>query len=555
MSSFDENTTPDVAPATSSSYRRWVAVSLPLLVSTFVLLHFFFVNFVELEVADVATTLALVLSWALVLYAIAYAVLRDSCKASLVSTLGLFSFYGHQKLVFSIFFHFRKVGAGMPLKGTYDIPHELQLGILIALVVLVCGSAAVISRVRTDLYGLTAFFWRCSLAAIVISTVSGLHTIRSMPRPVLEPPVAHKTDLKPDQKPDIYIIILDAFGRPDVLEKRYGFSVQPFTEKLNQQGFHVFSDSRSNFPTTAYSLSSELNFTYLDKDSVGLGVDYPQPFPYPLISLRENNRLARFLKQQGYQIINIYGGGDFTRRFSVTDLCLGSNQGVNGCTYLFLRHTPLSVLSYRWLQVPELDRRRVAVLEALKELRQLPGKTQHPCFVMVHLLCPHDPFFLDENGGRPFADPNFDWEGTREFAKGYAGQAKFLSGQVADISAEILKKSTNPPVIIIQGDHGPMSLSNNLQEQFADRFPNFCAMHLPEKNYAELPETLTPVNYFRYILNRYFDTRLEILPNHSYYLPNASKPFLYEEVSEYIQSPSGKAATTPVNKEAGGKEK
>ncbi len=510
--------------------RRLLAGSVPILMSTFVVLHFFFTNFVELEILDVFSTLAWAFGFALLLWGLCCAFLKDTCKASLVSTMAFLCFYGHSKFVFQLFRLFNRVdSATVPLKGTFDIPMQLQVGGMVALSLMVLIVTVVLKRLRWDFYSLTYFCWRCSVAAVCISTASGLYTIYSVPRPMLEPPQAHKTS----QKPDIYIILLDAFGRPDILEKHYGFSVQPFVDDLQHQGFHVFSKSHVNFPTTAYSLSSELNFTYLDQESVGLGADYPSPIPYPLISLRENNRLARFLKLQGYQVVNIYGGGDFTRRFSVTDLSLGSSQGVNSSTYLFMKHTPIKLLAPDWLQIPELDRRRTAVLDGLKELRQLHTQQKHPSFVMVHLLCPHDPFFLDENGGRPFQDPNFDWQGEREFAKGYAGQAKFLAKQVSEITAEIIKNSPTPPVIIIQGDHGPAPLADSFPEQCAQRYPNLCAMHLPDKNYQQLPEDITPVNYFRYILNRYFDTNLEILPNHSYY---PRQPFVYQEVSPYIDA-------------------
>jgi hypothetical protein len=521
----------DLACNTVNPKKRWfLAGSLPILMSTWVVLHFFFTNYVELEMFDVLSTLAWAFGFTLLLWGLFYAFLKDVCKASLVSTMALFCFYGHPKFVFQLFRLFYDTDTvTIPLKGTYEIPMQLQVGGLVALALMVLIVTFVLKRMRSDFFALTYFCWHCSVAAVCISTASGLYTIYSVPYPVLQPPQARKTD----QKPDIYIIVLDAFGRPDILEKHYGFSVQPFVQDLQQQGFHVFSKSHSNFSTTAYSLSSELNFTYLDQESVGLGADYPSPIAYPLISLRENNRLARFLKLQGYQVVNIFGGGDFTRRFSVTDLSLGSSEGVNGSTYLFLRHTPVNVIAPNWLQIPELDRRRTAVLDALKDMRQLHTQLKHPSFVMVHLLCPHDPFFLDENGGRPYQDPHFDWQGNREFAKGYAGQAKFLAKQVSEITAEIIKNSPTPPVIIIQGDHGPAPLADSFPEQCAQRYPNLCAMHLPDKNYQQLPEDITPVNYFRYLLNRYFDTNLEILPNHSYH---PRKPFVYQEVSSYIDA-------------------
>src|SRR5215216_4297779 len=48
-------------------------------------------------------------------------------------------------------------------------------------------------------------------------------------------------------KPDIYLIILDAHGRADVLKKKYGYDNSSFLEKLQDMGFYVAKCSQSNY--------------------------------------------------------------------------------------------------------------------------------------------------------------------------------------------------------------------------------------------------------------------------------------------------------------------
>jgi hypothetical protein len=71
--------------------------------------------------------------------------------------------------------------------------------------------------------------------------------------------------------PDIYYIILDGHGRADVLAMLYNVDNSTFTNGLEQRGFKVASQSRSNYMRTIQSLSSSLNMSYLDSWSMAMG--------------------------------------------------------------------------------------------------------------------------------------------------------------------------------------------------------------------------------------------------------------------------------------------
>ena len=69
----------------------------------------------------------------------------------------------------------------------------------------------------------------------------------------------------PDSKlPDIYYIILDAYGRSDVLKKELNFDNSAFIDQLERQGFYVANCSQSNYGQTANSLATSLNMEYLN---------------------------------------------------------------------------------------------------------------------------------------------------------------------------------------------------------------------------------------------------------------------------------------------------
>ncbi len=143
------------------------------------------------------------------------------------------------------------------------------------------------------------------------------------------------------------------------------------------------------------------------------------------------------------------------------------------------------------------------VLDSLKVLPTMPG----PKFVFVHLIIPHDPFDIGENG--EFVD---SWSSmSREaYFDGYRHQVIYISKVLPEITAAILANSSTPPVIIIQGDHGP-----SYQYRDDQRAEILNAYYLPE-GADQLYSTITPVNTFRIVFNTYFGGDFPLLPDISY---------------------------------------
>ncbi len=71
--------------------------------------------------------------------------------------------------------------------------------------------------------------------------------------------------MKDLKKPDIYYIILDGYGRGDVLKSVYGFDNEKFYNELENRGFFIARKSNANYAqTTLFSLASSLNMEYLE---------------------------------------------------------------------------------------------------------------------------------------------------------------------------------------------------------------------------------------------------------------------------------------------------
>ena len=82
--------------------------------------------------------------------------------------------------------------------------------------------------------------------------------------------VLSRQEVRPPER-DIYYIVLDGFGRPDILQSHYGLDVTNFVAFLTDRGFTVPSQAQSNYSQTFLSLASTLNLSYLDGLAETLG--------------------------------------------------------------------------------------------------------------------------------------------------------------------------------------------------------------------------------------------------------------------------------------------
>jgi hypothetical protein len=84
-----------------------------------------------------------------------------------------------------------------------------------------------------------------------------------------------------------------------------------------------------------------------------------------------------------------------------------------------------------------------------------------------------------------------------------------------------VQDSRIPPVIIVQGDHGPLP---DLTEEPSQRLPILNAYYLPGVEMdSMLYPSISPVNSFRVVLNSYFGQNLPLLEDQSYFGPEEDR--------------------------------
>ncbi|MBV6396698.1 MAG: hypothetical protein HFACDABA_02298 [Anaerolineales bacterium] len=322
--------------------------------------------------------------------------------------------------------------------------------------------------------------------------------------------------------PDIYYIILDGYARADVLQDMYGFDNSAFVSALTQRGFLVANQSRSNYMQTALSLASSLNLEYVNFLSDAGGNNRS-----PAYQLLEDSRLRVTLEDAGYRTVNIASPALFTQFRSYDQYTAPGNASLTEFEKLLISTTPLGTLAANTdLLIPGYQSHRVYTLysfEALSAVASSPG----PKFVFTHVVGPHPPFVFDAQGGPVQSDQPYvmsdasGFPGTRdEYLTGYLGEMQYINQLVLQTVDSILANSPRPPVIVIQGDHGPGAFTNLFLIEEAcqrERGSILNAYYFPDKNYAALSPDITPVNTFRVILNRYFDAALPLLENRTYF--------------------------------------
>ncbi len=327
-----------------------------------------------------------------------------------------------------------------------------------------------------------------------------------------------ESDLRaPADPPDVYYFLLDSYGRADTLKIAYHYDNTAFLNGLKERGFYIGECSQSNYVRTDISMTATLNMTYLQDldsafspDSTKRGILWD--------SLKHSAVRYNF-ESMGYQTVNFATGFDWNE-LRDADVFLAPppiSSGMSEFEGLFLDTTLARYIKdWGWVDPDALlgqsfrDRFN-NIFDSIDEMAQMPG----PQFAYIHVISPHPPFVFDPKGN-PTYPPDF-WNDQRMYPadlyqKGYLNQLQHLNDKVLAAIDTIQSESKTPPIIIIQGDHGPW-----LQPQDR-RMWILNAYYLPGNN-DKLYKTITPVNTFRIVFNSYFGGKYEILKDVSYFSP------------------------------------
>ena len=337
------------------------------------------------------------------------------------------------------------------------------------------------------------------------------------------------------QKPDVYFIILDGCASQNVLKKVYGYDDSAFIQTLEKMGFYIAKESRSNYLHTHSSVTSTLNCAYLDE----LGDrDCDSRVTRPVfVKLASDNALFRFLKQIGYKFYFVSAADAGFDSLPQADRVF-HGAPLNDLILTFASNSPLRFVDYLIPLITEPSRKAAsAVFDLIDQIVASPG----PKLVFMHVNLPHPPYLFAPDGKRSKYPP-IDYYGEAWALKeGYVDQVRYIEKRLVPTLQTILKNSTTPPVIIVQGDHGPAP-SFIVEEWWKDarclavRAEIFNAVYLPPGGAPGAPTLnprIGPINTMKVVLDRYFGANLPLLPERNF-LANYDSLHKYQEITKTV---------------------
>lgn len=321
--------------------------------------------------------------------------------------------------------------------------------------------------------------------------------------------------------PDIYYIIPDMYVRSDYLKDIYDFDNSEFLSYLTQKGFYVADESRTNYPHTTHSLASSLNLMYLDDMAEQVGEEYTNV--QPLITMIKNNKVFQYLRGHGYTIVAFSTGHGFTENKEADVYMSPPRWHFSDFQRALLNTTPLIIPLHKTTD----DFHRERVLYTFDHLADA-AEIDSPVFVFAHILAPHPPYAFGPNGEHVRSKPHAEYE-CDEYIEAYRDQVAHVNKKMQAAIEGILSRSPEPPIIIIQADHGA-----GYRYYFPERMSILNAYYFPDQNYDMLYEDITPVNTFRVIFNEYFGTDYEMLKDKSYFADFLNSPYVFDDITDQV---------------------
>jgi hypothetical protein len=338
-------------------------------------------------------------------------------------------------------------------------------------------------------------------------------------RPATAAPAAEQ-DLGGLAGRDIWYVIPDRYPRADTLAEVFDHDNGPFVSFLEERGFQVAERSLANYPKTAHSLAATWNLAPVEEL-------VPQPPAdggdwQPLYALLRDHRLGHVLTDAGYEYVHLGTWFSPTATATTADRVLRVDTDSEFVS-VWRTRTLLPALDgggeddEAGLTLRERNRRYSSYqLDELDDLARQRSGT--PRFVLAHITLPHEPYVFDADGS--YVTQEQAASRTRE--ENIVNQVEYLNTRLRGLVDTLTSGPESTwPVIVIQSDEGPhpavrtgpdYDWTTAPDAAVAEKLRTFSAILLPGSD-LELPEDLTGVNTWRYVLDETIGTDLGPLPD------------------------------------------
>ena len=540
-------------------------------------------NVDQVEISAVLRPIILVILFSLLMYFVFWLAFKNWHKAGLGTSLILILFFSYG--------HVYNLLRDQPIAGFEFGRHRI---LIFAIGLILVGGLYLIWKKTSSPEKATPVLNMIAFALLILP----LYQIFSFYlEDVSEISIASETQINPSAPlqdeglPDIYYIVLDSYGRQDILESIYQHDNAQFINKLNDLGFFVADQSRSNYSQTTLSLSSSLNMDYVQ--TFIESIDEDNLDKEPLRKAFKNSRVRELLEAMGYTTIafdstlretqikdadeflswdndekmnedlgitltNIGAITPFEMIFiessvgviltNMASQCITLQNQADEADNNFNADRSLACRMAGWI-IPQLNypytNLRNNILYTFEELSNL-GSINAPRFVFVHMIAPHFPFVFGPNGEFSYQTKAFSlnegdgFVGNRQtYMDAYTDELIYINKRLIETVEKILVNSENPPIIIIQADHGahanmvPGDPDPLPVPFYEERFAILNAYYLSNCTNNQLYAGITPVNTFRVVFNTCFGQDFPLLEDISYF-SKYSSPYKFIDITQEI---------------------
>lgn len=330
------------------------------------------------------------------------------------------------------------------------------------------------------------------------------------------------TKLSQHAYPDIWYIVFDGYPSSAYIRDVLKSDNAGLDTLLEKKGFFLAKHSKSNYNETAFSIAATFSMQYLSwlkETTTHLSSVY-----YKAASSVEISPVIQYLKAAGYDFYNL-SIFDFEDHPSIQKNYFVSGESKSVILYNTLwesykrdirwnfydKQTDNSIIPSGEKKSP-FNKRGLSyndvIIDSLIKLSDITDKRK-PRLIYGHVYIPHFPYLYNA-AGIPYTDTEDSatiFHDKKRFSEYTAYGRKILASLV-----EQLLESNNQPVIILQSDHGAaLALYDDSPEFY--RFSNYSAFYFPDKNYSTLYDSISNINTFRIVLNKYLGQQLPLLPD------------------------------------------
>ncbi|TWI79371.1 sulfatase-like protein [Lacibacter cauensis] len=322
-------------------------------------------------------------------------------------------------------------------------------------------------------------------------------------------------------KPDIYFLIFDAMASSKSILTTTGKSISDLDSFLTSRGFYLATNAKANYNWTIHSVSSTLNMDYLPPWIAPVMNDLKVYF-WGSSSFKDNS-LFRILQKENY-VVNSYQPISFNNEqwpgdsyFTNLKKYHFSFKTLPGRIYkdIFWNYTRINIDLIHKHQLDLIHQRSVVKKTyfdtTISLVKQSCSQTGKPKFVYGHFMLPHEPYVFDSTGNLKAPEKTIV-KNSQEDLTGYYEQLRFATTTIRELVTFIQANNKKNTIIIVAGDHG---FKTKEAQENGYAFNNYSAFYFPDRQYQSLYDSVSPVNTFRLVLNKYYHANLRLFKDSS----------------------------------------